>query len=116
MLHVSLSLLKLLTNVKKTVVIDGLEGQRAFVVHEMNFRNILKEHIKKLMEAKRIIWQSRAKIRWAKLGDENTKFFHAVATPNYRRNYIYSIKIDDDVCVTNHEQKAAFIWISIRID
>jgi hypothetical protein len=53
-------------------------------------------------------------MRWAKLGDENTKFFHTVSTQSYRRNYITSIKDDDGNYITNHDHKAAIIWNSYK--
>jgi hypothetical protein len=53
-------------------------------------------------------------MRWAKLGDENTKFFHTVATQSYRRNYITSIKDDDGNYITNHDHKVAIIWNSYK--
>jgi hypothetical protein len=81
---------------------------------EKNFRKILKAHIAKLLETKRIYWKNRAKMRWAKLGDENTKKFHTVATQSYRRNYITSIKADDENYITNHDHKAAIIWSSYK--
>ena len=61
-------------------LLEGIEDQRPLALHEKNFKMILMEHTNKLLEAKRIYWKSRAKIRWAKLGDENTKIFHVVAT------------------------------------
>jgi hypothetical protein len=53
-------------------------------------------------------------MRWAKPGDENTKFFHTVATQSYRRNYITSIKDDDGNYITNHDHKLAIIWNSYK--
>ena len=49
-----------------------------------------------------------------KLGYENTKFFHAIATRNYRHNYISSLTFDDGRTVTNHEQKRAILWHSFK--
>jgi hypothetical protein len=53
-------------------------------------------------------------MRWAKLGDENTKFFHTVATQSYRRNYITFIEDEDGNYITNHDHKAAIIWNSYK--
>jgi hypothetical protein len=33
-------------------------------------------------------WKRRAKIKWCKLGDENTKFFYTMATYIFRKNKI----------------------------
>lgn len=50
-------------------------------------------------------------------GDENTKFFHAMATESYRRNTIASLISEDGRMVTNHEVKAAIIiWNSFYIE
>ena len=67
-----------------------------------------------MMEAKRIYWKNSAKIRWATLGDENTKFFHTVAEQSYRRNLITSIKTSDGTDIFNHDNKAAIIWNSFK--
>ena len=61
-------------------LLDGLENQRMLSLQKKNFRKILRDHIAKLLEAKRIFWKNRAKIKWARLGGENTKLFHAAAT------------------------------------
>jgi hypothetical protein len=44
-------------------LIDGLEEQRELTIMETNFRKILQDHTSKLMEAKRIYWKNRAKIK-----------------------------------------------------
>jgi hypothetical protein len=54
-------------------------------------KRILREFLESTLEKsgyQKIIWKNRARMRWAKLGHENTKFFHTVATKNYRRNLI----------------------------
>jgi hypothetical protein len=106
---------KIITNYcNVTAVFDGLEDQRPLSIIENNFRAALKKHTLNLLEAKRKYWRKRANIRWAKLGDENTKFFHAVATRNYRHNYIASLATEDGRIVTQHEQKAAILWQSFK--
>lgn len=69
-------------------LIDGLEDQRPLCLVERNFRRILKTHLLKLLEAKRIYWKQRATIRWVKFGDENSKFFQSIASSSFRRNSI----------------------------
>lgn len=66
-------------------LMDGFEEQRTLSLMERNFRKILKKHILKLVEAKRIYWKSRFKRRDIIFGDENSKLFHAMATMNYRK-------------------------------
>jgi hypothetical protein len=56
-------------------LLDGLEEQRKLSSIEKYLKRVLKEHTPKILEAKRIYWQRRVKLRWAKLDDENTKKF-----------------------------------------
>jgi hypothetical protein len=49
-------------------------------------------------------------IRWIKLGDESTKFFHAATTERYRINTITSLETEEGVTVTGHQGKAAMLW------
>ena len=72
-------------------MIDGLEEQRSLSLQEKNFRTALKKHLTHILEAKRLYWRSRAKIKWAQLGGENTKNFHTMATKSYRCNFIATL-------------------------
>jgi hypothetical protein len=45
-----------------------------------------------------------------KQGEENTKFFHAMATERYRRNSIASLVSDDGRQVSNHDEMAGMVW------
>jgi hypothetical protein len=54
-------------------LVGGLDDQRSLSIVESNFRKTLKAHILKLLEVRILYWRNRAKIKWAKLGDENTK-------------------------------------------
>jgi hypothetical protein len=54
-------------------------------------------------------------MRWAKLGDENTKIFYTVATQSYKRNYITSIKDDDGNYITTMITRQPLFGIHTRI-
>jgi hypothetical protein len=95
-------------------LLDGLEEQRPLSTVERNFRTALTKHQRKLIEAQRLYWRKRANIRWAKLGDENTKNFHTVATRNYRHDHIATIKSEDGNTTSQHDQKAAILWTAFR--
>lgn len=41
--------------------------------------------MQRLIYYKQQYWKKRCTIRWVKFGDENTKFFHALATEQYRK-------------------------------
>jgi hypothetical protein len=49
-------------------------------------------------------------VRWVTLGDENSNFFHTMATISHKRNFIVSITTPDGVCVTEHDQKENIFW------
>lgn len=90
-------------------VLDTLEEQRTLYIQEFNFRKILKEHVLNLLRYKREYWKKRYTIRWTKLGDEGTKFFHAAATERYRINTITSLVTEDNRTVSAHSEKAALL-------
>jgi exonuclease III len=66
------------------LLLDQLEDERDLSRPEFNFRNIVKAHLKKLLQFQYDYWKSRCTVRWFKLGGENTKFFHSKAIPNQR--------------------------------
>lgn len=86
--------------------LDNIEEQRPLFIHEWNFRNIVKNHILKLLHYRNIFWKKRCTMRWVKFGDENTKFFHASATQRYRQNKISHLTLNDGTIITSHQEKA----------
>jgi mannosylglycoprotein endo-beta-mannosidase len=73
---------------------------------EFNFRKIVKMHLDDLLLAECNYWRKHCTICWIKLGEDNTKFFHAMATERYRRNTISMIRDDDGNEVTDHDSMA----------
>jgi hypothetical protein len=67
------------------MMMDELEEQRMLHISEWNFRNIVKRKLQNLLLCKQEYWKKRCTARWAKLGDENTSFFHSMATIRYRK-------------------------------
>jgi hypothetical protein len=59
-------------------------------------------------------WRKRCTIRWIKQGEDNTKFFHAMATERYRRNNIAMLKNDEGVFICDHHEMASLIWRSYK--
>ncbi|OAY85604.1 hypothetical protein ACMD2_24263 [Ananas comosus] len=53
------------------------------------------------------MWKTRAKQRWLKEGDGNTKFFHAVANGRKRVNSIEVIE-DNGRYISREEQKRSY--------
>jgi hypothetical protein len=54
-------------------------------------------------------WRKRCTARWARLGDENTSFFHSMATIRYRKNLISSLSREDGSVVVDHAEKAGLL-------
>jgi hypothetical protein len=89
---------------------DSLEEVRTLHTPERKFRNIIKNHLLKLLKLQQIYWRQRYTKKLVKFGDENTKIFHARATERYRRNYIAKIFTHDGRQVSDHATKAALFY------
>jgi hypothetical protein len=50
-------------------------------------------------------WKQQGKFRAVREGDENTRFFHAMASQRYRRNMIRGLEVGDTIVVA-HRRKA----------
>jgi hypothetical protein len=110
--HVSLSKLKELIQKCNSVILfpDTLEEQRSLYRVEFNFRAIVKVHLDELLLAECNYWRKRCTIRWMKQGEDNTKFFHAMATERYRRNSIAMLQDGEGNEVTDHQFMAEMFY------
>lgn len=81
---------------------------------ELNFRILVEQHLSALLESRRIYWRQRNSLRWIKLGDENTEFFHTIATISHKRNFIVSLLSQEGSTITDHDQKANMLWIAFK--
>jgi hypothetical protein len=107
----NLSQLSALITVCNKVIfyLDSLEECRQLYLPEWNMRNIIKNQLQVLLRYKNIYWKKRYTVNRIKLGDECTKFFHAMATVTHRRNTITSLKDGNGNLVCDHEGKAALL-------
>jgi exonuclease III len=87
-------------------LLDIIEEMRTLTLDEWNLRDALKAHIITLLQNQRTYWKQRGKIKWVKLGNENTRFFHTKATINYRHNLISMLKNADQAEICDHDGKA----------
>ncbi|CAM0870529.1 unnamed protein product [Alopecurus aequalis] len=87
-------------------IIDLLEEHRVLSPPENLLRSLTMDALHTSIKERAIYWRSRAKIRYAIEGDENTGFFHASASCRRRRNTIASIEVDG-VSLTSHQDKAS---------
>jgi len=112
----SISKLKLMIDNCNMVLleIDNMEDKRPLFIQERNFRNILKGHRNRLLGYQNKYWQQRCTYRWAQLGNENTKYFHARASERYIHNSIVSIRLEDGTLIDNHAENAAAFLSSFK--
>lgn len=105
------SLPKLITNCNLVIAfLDSLGELRNLFTQESNFRILIKGHLQKLLHMQKEYWRQRYTQRFFQLGDENTKFFHSMATERYRRNTISQILNPDGRMVSDHQEKSALFW------
>jgi hypothetical protein len=100
------NLSKLIANCNMTIS----QEIRILYSNESKFRNIIKEHIRTLLRMQNQYWRQRLTYRITQYGDENTKFFHSMATERYRRNVISQIIDDTARMVIDHGAKSALFW------
>ena len=93
---------------------DFLEEFRPLSDIENNGRDILKQHLDKILEFQRIYWKQRATIRWVKLEDENSNFYKTKATLNRRHNSIASLTDSNGNIVSDQDGKAHILWQAFR--
>jgi hypothetical protein len=77
---------------------------------EFNFRWIVKLHLESLLLAECNYSRKRFTIRWIKQGEDNTKFFHAMAMERFRGNTIALLHYVDGNEVSDHESMAGLLW------
>jgi hypothetical protein len=56
-----------------------------------------------LLKSQYNYWKKKCTVRWIKMRQENTKFFHAVSTERFRRNSISSLQLADGHIVNDHD-------------
>lgn len=48
------------------------------------------------------------------MADENTHFFHTLATTAHKKNFIVSLSDSEGNSITDHEQKANLLWQTFK--
>ena len=101
----------LICNVRRVILLlEVLADNRDLELMEWNFKKILERHLLNLLEKQKIYWKQRGNIKWVKLGDAGTHFFHANATVRHRNNLISQLFTDDNNAVSTHKDKEALLW------
>ncbi|KAK9927793.1 hypothetical protein M0R45_024959 [Rubus argutus] len=79
---------------------DEREGLNAELKRE---RESLRNKFEELLFNEEMLWRQRAKIKWAKEGDSNTKFFHCLATGRRKINLIEKLVVEGGRVVEDAE-------------
>jgi hypothetical protein len=108
----SLSNLKIvISNINNVLLfLDVLKEYRHLTLAEWNFREIIKKKLNDLLDQQKTYWKQRGAVKWVKLGDTNTKFFHANASIRHRGNLIKMLVSDQGVTLHSHHDKETAIW------
>jgi hypothetical protein len=75
---------------------DVVEEWRPLSNSEFGFRILCHDKLKHMCAAETLSWKRTAKVKWFKLGDENTKFFNTMATYRFRKNEIKFFRLGDE--------------------
>ena len=112
----SLSKIRMLIDSCNRVIkyLDTIEEFRALFNPEWNLRSLVKQKLSSLLMQQTQYWKQRNIVNRIKYGDECTKYFHSMATVNYRRNLIAQIQDDYGVSLIQHEDKAHYLWHSFK--
>jgi len=66
------------------------------VFYDLSEAKALKEELHRVWSREEQYWAIRSRLNWLKLGDKNTRFFHATTIQRRQRNRITMLKDDDN--------------------
>jgi hypothetical protein len=84
--------------------IDLLEENKDLETTSLD-KDILKQHLSKLLQWQITYWKQRGTLKWVTSGDAGTKFFHANATVRHGQNFISSLEGSNGSLITVHDEK-----------
>lgn len=93
---------------------DGLEDRRSLYNTKSNLRTLVKRQLATLLHYKNVYWRKRYIVNRIRLGEECTKFFHAMATISHRRNSIPQLLNEQGQWVQDHAGKAGLLWNAFK--
>ncbi|CAN1131692.1 Putative ribonuclease H protein At1g65750 [Linum perenne] len=77
--------------------LDSREERQVISRADKIERCLLKCDLDKLWKREEISWRQKAREKWTKDGDRNTKYFHKIANQNRRRNFISALRVSEVV-------------------
>uniref|UniRef100_A0A803Q8N7 Uncharacterized protein n=1 Tax=Cannabis sativa TaxID=3483 RepID=A0A803Q8N7_CANSA len=86
-----------------TQEINYLQNKAMLTREDCSKLTQLQSRLDSLLYKDKIYWKQRARVRWLKAGDRNTKFFHKHASSRRKSNKIKYLKNDEGVVVNTSE-------------
>jgi hypothetical protein len=78
--------------------LDFIEESRNISPLELNLRRLIIKMLQRTIRERTAYWKQRSKIKFAIEGDENSKYFHAIASARYRKNKISILELNETEC------------------
>jgi hypothetical protein len=93
------------TNAKIVIsFLDHLEESRNLSSLELSLCRLLIKILQMIIRERVAYWKQRSKIKFAIEGDENSKYFHAIASARYRKNKISILEVNGTKFTTHHHK------------
>ncbi|PRQ36601.1 putative RNA-directed DNA polymerase [Rosa chinensis] len=83
--------------------LDEEERSAGICVVKKREREVLRGRLEELALREEIFWRQRAKLKWAKEGDNNTRFFHKLVNGRRKRNVIEKLELSNGIVVEEED-------------
>lgn len=87
-----LSKLKKIVLMQEVDVFDIIKEGRRLSLTELQQEQAILENLRETHRQEEIYWRQRSRLQWLREGDDNMKYFHAVANGRKNRNFILNIR------------------------
>ena len=75
-------------------LLDAKEGVLGLTETERNEKNEVKSQVEHLISLEEIFWRQKSRMLCIKKGDNNTRFFHKMASSHRRYNHLNFLEVD----------------------
>lgn len=89
------------------VDLDHFEATMGLNFDDRDKRNVLKVELVNKMHWEAISWKQKAREKWIREGDKNSKFFHCLANHRRRANYVESFVVNNKIITGNEALQEA---------
>lgn len=86
------SKLKKIVLMQEVDVFDIIKEGRRLSLTNLQQEQAILENLREIHRQEEIYWRQRSRLQWLRKGDDNTKYFHAVANGRKNCNFILNIR------------------------